>query len=345
MRVSACVTDRAGMGVFDPHQSFFSSVRRAATRLTGGSSVIPSRGNANSLPTRSSPRTWHRVVVVGLLLGLLVPAPAFPADETQDKILEWSLPGLPEPSGVVYHAKRGSLFVVSDDGTIGEVTVDGKVRATRALGGDLEGITYDPGTGYLYIVREGHEIIFEVDPNGFAIRRRFTIDRSFEGDADFLERGGDGIEGLTFVPNPDHREGGRFFAVNQFDPPALVELALPLRSSQERFEKARVVAAHRIASPPLSDVLWSPELRAFLIPSALWRSVYVVDEAGSRRASVRVPGIMQEGIALLPDGAVVIAQDTGGLIKWHPPKPPFEAVAVANPETVGTSGTHSDEKE
>jgi hypothetical protein len=54
---------------------------------------------------------------------------------------------------------------------------------------------------------------------------------------------------------------------------------------------------------------------------------------------------MQEGIALLPDGAVVIAQDTGGLIKWHPPKPPFEAVAVANPETVGTSGTHSDEKE
>jgi len=287
---------------------------------------------------------WQRLVVVGLLLHLLSPDGALAVDEAKDKIIEWSLPGLPEPSGVVYHAKRGSLFVVSDDGTIGEVSLDGKVRATRALGGDLEGITYDPSSGNLYVVREGHEIIFEVDPNGFVIRRRFTIDRSFEGDPDFLERGGDGVEGLTFVPEPDHPEGGRFFAVNQFDPPALVELAVPLRSSKERFEKARIVTAHRIASPPLSDVLWSPDLRAFLIPSALWRSVYVVDWAGTRRASVRIPGIMQEGIALLPDGSIVIAQDTGGLIKWYPSTAPFQAVVGGEAETVGKSGTDSEPK-
>lgn len=308
--------------------------------------MIPSRGIASSLLTRSSLRTWqHLAVVVSVLLGLQAPTAALGADKTKERIIEWALPGLPEPSGVVFHAKRGSLFVVSDDGTIGEVSVDGKVRATRALGGDLEGITYDPGTGNLYVIREGHEIIFEVDPNSFAIRRRFTIDRSFEGDPDFLERGGDGIEGLTFMADPGHREGGRFFAVNQFDPPALVELALPLKSSRERFEKARIVAAHRIASPPLSDVLWSAELRAFLIPSALWRSVYVVEEDGTRRASVRVPGIMQEGIALLPDGAVVIAQDTGGLLKWYPSTPPFEVGYAGNPGRVGTSGTEPDQEE
>jgi hypothetical protein len=218
-----------GNGPFLP---FFSTAFRAATRLTGGATVITSRWIAKPLPTRSSPRACQRLVVVGLLFHLLSPDHALSAEEAKEKIIEWSLPGLPEPSGVVYHAKRDSLFVVSDDGTIGEVSLDGKVRATRALGGDLEGITYDPGTGNLYVVREGHEIIFEVDPNGFVIRRRFTIDRYFEGDADFLERGGDGIEGLTFVPDPDHPEGGRFFAVNQFDPPALVELAVPLRTSR-----------------------------------------------------------------------------------------------------------------
>jgi hypothetical protein len=289
-------------------------------------------------------RAWQRLVVVGLLLHLPSPHSALAVDEAKDKIVEWSLPGLPEPSGVVYHAKRGSLFVVSDDGTIGEVSLDGKVLATRALGGDLEGITYDPSSGNLYVVREGHEIIFEVDPKGFVIRRRFTIDRSFDGDSDFLERGGDGVEGLTFVPEPGHPEGGRFFAVNQFDPPALVELAVPLRSSRERFEKARIVAAHRIASPPLSDVLWSPDLRAFLIPSALWRSVYVVDRTGTRQSSVRIPGIMQEGIALLPDGAIVIAQDTGGLIKWYPSAAPFEATVGGKAATVDESGTDSDPK-
>jgi len=321
---------------------FFSTIFRAATRLTGGPSVIASRGIAKSLPKRSSLRSWRPVLVAAVLSFIQSPDVAFSVDETQDKIVEWSLPGLPEPSGVVYHAKRGTLFVVSDDGAIGEVSVDGKVRGTRALGGDLEGITYDPATGNLYVVREGHEIIFEVDPSNFVIRRRFTIDRSFQGDEDFLERGGDGIEGLTFVPDSGHPEGGRFFAVNQFDPPALVELSVPLRSSRERFEKARIVAAYRIASPPLSDVLWNPEQHAFLIPSALWRSVYVVDESGTRRASVRVPGIMQEGIALLPDGAVVIAQDTGGLIKWYPSTAPFRAVAEGLPERAGTSGTQSE---
>lgn len=330
---------------FSPPPLFFSTTCRVATRLIGGPSVIASGWISESLPKRLSFRTWQLLLVAAVLSVFLSPDLAFSVDETQDKIVEWTLPGLPEPSGVVYHAKRGTLFVVSDDGAIGEVSVDGKVRATRALGGDLEGITWDPATGNLYVVREGHEIIFEVDPGSFVIRRRFTIDRSFEGDADFLERGGDGIEGLTFVPEPGHPEGGRFFAVNQFDPPALLELSLPLRSSRERFEKARIVAAYRIASPPLSDVLWNPEQRTFLIPSALWRSVYVVDESGTRRASVRVPGIMQEGIALLPDGAVVIAQDTGGLIKWYPSTAPFRAAAEGLPERAGTSGTKSEKDE
>jgi uncharacterized protein YjiK len=252
-----------------------------------------------------------------------------------EKVEEWVLPGLPEPSGVVYHATRKTLFVVSDDGSVGEVSLQGKVLNTRAIGGDLEGITYDPATGYLYVVREGHEIIFEVDPSTFAVRRRITIDRSYQGDDDFLERGGDGIEGITFVPDKAHPEGGRFFAVNQYDPPVLVELAVPLRTSRERFEKARIVAAYRIPSPPLSGVTWSDELDAFLIPSALWRAVHVVDRRGVRIASVRVPGIMQEGIALLPDGGFVIAQDTGSLLKWYPRSNPFDVRTSSNTESEG----------
>lgn len=307
--------------------------------------MIPFCGIAKSLAIFSSLRMWPRVVVVSLLLVSQQPTVAFSTEQAKDKILEWSLAGLPEPSAVVYHAKRGTLFVVSDDGAIGEITLDGKVLKTRALGGDLEGITYDPSSGNLYVVREGHEIIFEVKPDSFVISRRFTIDRAFEGDQDFLERGGDGIEGLTFVPDPTHREGGRFFAVNQFDPPVLVELSLPLRTSRERFEKARIVSAHRVASPPLSDVVWSQDLGAFLIPSALWRSVYVVDMAGTRRASVRVPGIMQEGVAILPDGAIIIAQDTGGLIKWYPSTNPFAGTASAGRKSEGASATETRETE
>ena len=285
--------------------------------------MVLSPRNARILPSRRISRAVRRAFVVALIQCLLGASSTAHSQERLEKLVEWNLPGLPEPSGVVYHSTRKTLFVVSDEGGIGEVALDGKVKASRALGGDLEGITFDPSTGYLYVIREGHEILFEVDPDRFSIRRRFTIDRSFEGDADFLERGGDGIEGITFVADASHPEGGRFYAVNQYDPPVLVELGVPLRSSRERFERARVLSAWRIASPPLSDVMWHEGLKAFLVPSALWRSVHVVDAAGNRLRTVRVPGIMQEGIAALPDGAYVIAQDTGGLIRWDPVSEPF----------------------
>jgi len=304
--------------------------------------MVLSHRNAKVLPACRIPRGVRRAFVVGLTAVLLGSPVCAETDGAGEKLVEWTLPGLPEPSGIVYHTGRKTLFVVSDEGSIGEVTLDGKVRSSRALGGDLEGITFDPATGYLYVVREGHEILFEVDPDRFTIRRRFTIDRSFEGDPDFLERGGDGIEGITFVPDPSHPEGGRFFAVNQFDPPALVELGVPLRTSRERFERARVLKAYRIASPPLSDVSWHEALKVFLVPSALWRSVHVIDAAGNRLRTVRVPGIMQEGIAPLPGGAYVIAQDTGGLIRWEPVAEPFVGPTDHGSSTTDHAGTTQD---
>ena len=237
-----------------------------------------------------------------------------------DEIEEWPLAGFPEPSGIVYHPARRTLFVVGDEGDIGEVDLAGKLLRIRNLGGDLEGVTCNPADGRIYVVREGHEIIFEIDPQLLTITRRFTIDRTYAGNANYLERGGDGIEGVTFVPS---KEGGRFFAVNQYDPPVLLELAVPLAGKGDGFARATIVRAFTVGSPPLSDLVWDEKNDVFWIVSALWRSVYVTDRDGHLVRSIRIPGIMQEGIVRLPDGSFVIVQDTGGLIKWNPAADPF----------------------
>jgi hypothetical protein len=263
------------------------------------------------------------------------------AGASDGQIEEWPLEGFDEPSAVVYHAARRTLFVVGDEGDIGEIDLSGQLLKSRNVGGDLEGVTWDPSTGLLYAVREGHEILFEIDPEDLTLKRRFTIDRSFEGNANFLQRGGDGVEGITFRPDSDHPEGGRFFAVNQFDPPVLVELSVPIKTSTERFDTATIVSARAIESAPLSDVLWYEPTRGFLITSALWRSVYVTDAEGHRLRSVRIPGFMQEGIAAAPDGVIVIVQDTGGLIKWTPDGDPFvdpSEARVNSEEGTGASG-------
>ena len=57
-----------------------------------------------------------------------------------------------EPSGIVYHPIRKTLFVVGDEGEITEIQTDGTPLFIESLPGDLEGITVAPETGLLYVV-------------------------------------------------------------------------------------------------------------------------------------------------------------------------------------------------
>lgn len=247
--------------------------------------------------------------------------PATAADHGD--VVEWELADFKEPSGIVYHPGRRTLFVCGDEGDVGEVSLEGKLLRSARVEGDLEAITVVPETGLLYVVREGHEILLELRPQDFKLTRRFNIQRDFAGDDEFLKRGGNGIEGLTFVPDADHPEGGRFFAVNEDDPPVLIALDVPLRSLEGKFGEARVANSYNLSVRPLSGLLWLEDTRRFLVASSLWRAVYVVTDKGVRLATIPVPGLMQEGLARLPDGSFVIVQDVGGLIKWTPESDPF----------------------
>ncbi len=276
---------------------------------------------ASLLPTRFSALTFAFFAGLVVLVVLVVLRSSGLAGF--DGVTEWPVEEFKEPSGIVYHPTRRTLFVCGDEGDVGEISLDGKLLRSVAIGGDLEAITVAPDTGLLYIVREGHEILLELSASDLKLTRRFNIQREYGGDAEYLKRGGNGIEGLTFVPDETHAEGGRFFAVNQDDPAALVELAVPLRSMKGKFGEARIVRAHDLSVRPLSGLLWVEKSRKFLIPSALWKAVYVVGEDGRREATIPVPGLMQEGISQLPDGGFVIVQDVGGLIKWTPESDPF----------------------
>jgi len=98
--------------------------------------------------------------------------------------------------------------LVGDHGDIAELRADGKILRRKHCGGDLEGIAYDPRTGLLYLAVEGVDEIWECDPGNFEVKRRFKIDRAYRGDSDFLKAGGQGIEGIAFIPDSRHPEGG-----------------------------------------------------------------------------------------------------------------------------------------
>lgn len=231
-----------------------------------------------------------------------------------------------EPSGIVFHPQRGTLFVVGDEGDICEIQKDGTVvKQKRVRHVDFEGITSDPSTGLLYIALEGEEKIIEIDPEDFRVLREFAIERTFQG-AVVLKAGGSGIEALTFVPDLNHPEGGTFYVANQGfelddkeDPPAIFEVDVPLRSGSAGDTIAKIIRYFSIGVIDLSGLHYDRVSDRLYVISDATNIFFEITRTGKVMKSYAFPGDNQEGITVDEEGFLYITQDSGGIIKvkWN----------------------------
>lgn len=228
-----------------------------------------------------------------------------------------------EPSGIVFHPGRGTLFVVGDGGDLGEFGTDGApVRQRHLADADFEGITVDPGTGLLYIVVEGEEKILEVDPERMGIRRTFAVGRSVAGKV-VLAKGGQGLEGITFAPAADHPEGGVFYIANQAfelveegDVSAVCEVELPLKSSSQggNVELSRCFTPEVV---DLSGLQYDSARDLLYVISDKMNLLLELSRTGEVLDTFVLPEKDQEGITFDADGFLYIACDSGGIIKYQ----------------------------
>jgi hypothetical protein len=230
--------------------------------------------------------------------------------------------GFNEPSGIVFHPGRGTLFAVGDEGDICEIRRDGAlVKQARVRPADLEGITCDPATGLLYVGIEGEEKILELSPDDFAVRREFDIERVFKG-AQVLKAGGQGIEAITFLPNARHPEGGTFLVANQGfdltateDVSAIFEIEVPLKTSAAPKASARIVRRLPLPLIDISDMYYDSTRDLVYVISDVTNTLFEMTREGKALRSYALPGDNQEGFTVDPDGFIYIAQDSGGIIK------------------------------
>ena len=231
----------------------------------------------------------------------------------------------PESSGLTFHPTRKTLFTVSDDGHVGEFETDGTlVQRRHLLYEDFEGITADPASGLLYVVIEGRDNILEIDPNGLVIRREYDLARSFEG-RKLYQLAGDGLEGIAFVPDDSHPEGGTLFVVNRSpkakdldDPPLLLEFELPLSSNSNDELEGAILSATRLAVTHLSGLHYDPRADRLLAVSDDNKIMIELTRQGELTNASKLPAEDPEGIAIDDDGVLYIAQDSEGIIKFQP---------------------------
>lgn len=234
--------------------------------------------------------------------------------------------GFPEPSGICFHTLRGTLFVVGDKGDVAELKTDGTLlKQTRLAQHDLEGITHDPASGRLYVAVEGADNILELDPETLAVRRTFSIARKFQGRT-VLKKGGGGLEGIAFVPDPAHPEGGTFYVGNQNPDPhspddlsAVFEVEVPLQTGSQAKDHAKILRYFDAGIDDISDLHYDRASDRLFVISDKADKLVAVSRAGRRLHVWDLPGRHQEGITLDSQGNIYIAQDSGGILKlpWN----------------------------
>lgn len=230
--------------------------------------------------------------------------------------------GFREPSGICYHAGRGSLFVVGDEGDLCEMRTDGiVVKSQKVRRGDFEGVTCDPCSGLLYVAVEGEESVLEVHPDTFEVLRTFQLPREFRGQT-LMKEGGQGVEAITFVPDPKHPQGGTFYVANQCmsldipdDISAVFEVELPLKDGGAPPSAVRILRYFEPGVPDIAGLYYDAAKGTIFMVSDKTDTLLEFSRDGRRLAEWLFPGQDQEGIAADPEGFLYIAQDCGGIIK------------------------------
>jgi len=223
-----------------------------------------------------------------------------------------------EPSGICFHRLRKTLFIVSDEGEIAEIRTDGTPVFNLKIPGDLEGITVNHQSGLLYIVKEGDDVILEFDPDKKEVRRIFPINREFQGNSNFLQKqeGYDnGIESIAFVADKDHPEGGTFYLGNQWDPPCIVEILVPLESTHADEAEARIIRVLPFKMDDPGGMYYDQKTRNLNVVSDADNILVEITLEGKLVREYAFLGDNQEGLAKDDEGYLYIAQGEGGIIK------------------------------
>lgn len=249
---------------------------------------------------------------------------------------EFTLPEVEEPSGICFHDARETLFVADDTGVVCELRTDGSVvRQRRVRKADVEGITHDPASGLLYLAIEGDDTILEVHPDSLEPIREFTLPRIYLGRT-VLKEGGSGIEGITFVPDQDHPQGGTFFVANQSDKrkatskelSAVFEVEVPLREQTGPKATAKILRLFRPGVVDLSGLHYDAKADRLIVISDDENRILAFSRTGDLLGTWALPGQDQEGVAIDADGVLYIAQDSGGVrrarLAGDPPGTPKE---------------------
>jgi uncharacterized protein YjiK len=224
--------------------------------------------------------------------------------------------GVREASGIAWHPSRGRFFVVGDRGSLAELEPSGAVVATHRVKGNLEDVTVHTPSGRLVLLAEKKGELVVWDPASASETARFPLDVAGILGREPADRN-QGFEGIVFRAETGRPGGGVFHLVHQRKPARLVTLAFDPAGGVRTLGASDVVSRHPLKPyDDLSAVTWSERLGRLLVIADSADRLLVVSPDGAIDADEALPGSQQEGLALGPDGALWVADERQGLLRF-----------------------------
>ncbi len=225
-----------------------------------------------------------------------------------------NLPAGYEPSGVVWHPYYNALFVVSDNGAISRLNLNGSNPVTWNVPGDLEGITItDSSAVFVYSAVEYPYALIKFNPLTGQVVRSVSL----TGVVPATVNTNAGISGLTFVPNGHHpyadSPNGGLFYVGLEENGNVHAIDVDFDAGTARLVSSFTPVPGRV---DIEGLNYNRETRTL---SILYDTVNLIREINldnSLVAEYVVAGGVTEGLTILPScpsptATIVIAEDTG----------------------------------
>jgi uncharacterized protein YjiK len=258
----------------------------------------------------------HRLSTTGTALAASDPGAAPPAAFGLGEPESVPLAGVREASGIAWHPALGRFFAVGDRGTLAEVEPSGAVVARHQVKGNLEDVTVHVPSGQLILLAEKKGELVVWDPSSASETGRFGLDVAAILGREPADRN-QGFEGIVFRAQAGRPGGGVFHLVHQRKPARLVTLTFDPLAGERTLGAADVLARHALKPyDDLTAVTWSERLGRLLVIAESADRLLVVSPDGAIDVDEPLAGGKQEGFAIGPDGALFVADEKLGLLRF-----------------------------
>lgn len=252
-------------------------------------------------------------ILIALRTGSVLAVEPFPGDLPGVNIGA-NLPAGTEPSGIVWHPRLHKYFIASDNGFIYEMDTNGVLTDSDYAGGDLEGICIaDPESDFIYLGIEtpvgAPEEIREFNFVTDAISRVFVLAGM---DNTVVNQG---LEALEFVPgaDPEMIEPGLFYAGLQQNG-YIFRFRLPIAHPSNPVQYISTIMPGRPDIAGLHYHFSNNTLYAVFDGSNVIRAMAT---DGSMIKEWELPGSEQEGVTIVNNIDLVIAEDTPAKVMFY----------------------------